>query len=152
MRRSPVAVLLLVAAACACSGTDANKVAGAAITAGAAVAVAGIHRAATGGCWADCRPGTRCDKESGTCVRLPCGGSCGPGERCSPVEGEERCVPRLSDEPMAGEPRAPGVGNDADAGAPSGDPCRGLCMRGEHCVVLDGGVADCAPDDAARRP
>lgn len=140
--RSALFASLALAVACtsACGADAGSKVAGAAITAGAAVAIAGVNRAATGGCWADCRPGTHCDKESGTCVRIPCGGSCGPAERCSPVEGEERCVPRASSEAEASaRPAAPAEG--ADAGA--ADPCRGLCLAGERCVVLDGGVADC---------
>ncbi len=66
---------------------------GAAVTAGAAVAGAGIYRATTGGCVAQCLGGLVCDRKSGLCVsRVPCNGRCDADEQCE--EGAvPRCVP-----------------------------------------------------------
>ena len=133
-------VCLLIATLLLGCGGDGGKYAAAGVTAGAAVALAGVNRAATGGCWADCRPGTRCDSESGTCVPIACGGACGTDERCVRSDQGEVCVQAVRDT-SAPLPESSAVAPPGDAGA---DPCRGLCLRGERCAV-DAGVADCLP-------
>src|SRR5262249_34418281 len=91
-----------------------NKVAGAAVAAGFGVAAAGVYRATTHGCWADCRPGLRCDHASGTCV---------------PIEpSSARAARRAANAPDGGT-------LDAESIDTSADPCRGLCFSGERCVV-----------------
>ena len=85
-----VAVGGALALAFACGGT--NDYLGAAVTAGAAVAAAGVNRAATGDCWAQCRNGMMCDRDSGTCVAVPCGGACPADWRCERLGNREQCV------------------------------------------------------------
>ena len=137
MLRSSLGLVALIAlSTCSCAGKDSNKLAAAAITAGAAVAVAAAHVAATDGCWGDCPTGTRCDHDSNTCVALPCRGSCPAMMRCERVGGEETCVAGVAD--TAEAPTAtPSVRPPSD-----GDPCKGLCFAGERCKITDG-VADC---------
>jgi hypothetical protein len=140
----PVAVVLglgLVAVA-ACTAKNNAKYPGAVGTAGAGVAMAGIYRAATGGCWASCPVGMECDEVSGTCLDLPCNGDC---------PAEHRCV---HDTCVRGEPdvsaRGAADAGPADAGpapiaapAPAG-PCNLLCLPSERCVTEDGG-SECRP-------
>lgn len=60
---------LALASSVACgSSPSRNDYAGAAIALGFGVAGAGVHRAATGGCYAQCTHGLVCDRESGQCV------------------------------------------------------------------------------------
>jgi hypothetical protein len=134
-------IVLLAGLLVACGGkhTSASKYASAGVTAGLGVAAAGIYRASTGGCWADCRPGTTCDEPSGTCVPLPCGGDCPAGTHCFHEGSEDRCIPADGD----GRAEAPAQGQP-DGGVAETDACRGLCLRGESCAVQNG-VADCVP-------
>jgi hypothetical protein len=129
--RLAAGVGILLVAACSRPKVDvtANKAAGAAVAAGFGVAAAGVYRAATGSCWADCRPGLRCDHASGMCVPL---------------------------EPSAAKHTA--TSHDVDGGAPSENdggadagPCRGLCLAGERCAIRDG-VADCIRPEAPAAP
>jgi hypothetical protein len=83
-------VLCLVAASSGCGGS--HDYAGAAITAGMAVAAAGVYRTATDGCWADCGPGFECDEPSGACVPTPCHAKCHADYRCMWVDGQQKCV------------------------------------------------------------
>ena len=84
------AVLTLSLCAVACGGGS-GKALSAAITAGAAVAGAGVYRAATDGCWAACANGELCDEESGMCVPAPCNGSCRADYDCMWVDGQQQC-------------------------------------------------------------
>lgn len=147
MRRSALLPLLALAAplaaTVACKGVDGGQVAAAAITTGLAVAAAGVNRAATGGCWADCPIGTECDEESGACVPLPCRAACPAEHRCVMQDGRETCVFRRGGDVAEGEPDEA----QPDAGPPA-DPCQGLCFPGERCEAA-GGVADCVPAPAA---
>jgi hypothetical protein len=141
------------AASLSCSGGSGAgaKYIGAAVTAAAGVAMAGAYRATTGGCWASCRPGTECDEASGTCVEIPCRNRCPAEFRCVRVGGAYECVrgarETASGEPPQGEP-AP---DEPSPGEPQNepDPCKGLCLSGEQCVVK-AGVADCVPAPAAQ--
>jgi hypothetical protein len=69
-----------------------SDVVSAAITAGAAVAGAGIYRSATDGCWADCLFGQECDEVSGLCVDSPCNADCSADYECVWLEGQQQCV------------------------------------------------------------
>ena len=102
--------LLLVLAPSACAGSSGSStVANAAIGTGLAVAAAGINRAVNKECWAACRPGLVCNRESGLCVEE--GTAPGSFPRAHPLEqvnanpaGREYEVPPL-------------VACDGDAGA-----------------------------------
>lgn len=89
----PLWVRALLLTAAGCGGDYGN----AAIATAGGVAHAGVNRAVTKECWAQCRPGLLCDHETGMCVEhKPCKGRCASNERCE-TEGqvEERCVPIL---------------------------------------------------------
>lgn len=154
-----------------CKGADSGQIAAAAITVGAAVAAAAINRAATDECWGNCTHGTMCDPESGQCIPIPeipgrqsqgeqrwypCDPlrfECGPSEwlvcdaqgcewyRCD--ESIEICEPRPAPGCVeGGECEVLLAERPAPAATPVVDPCRGLCLTGERCVVREG-VADC---------
>jgi dienelactone hydrolase len=82
----------LASSGCRSGSVSAQQVATAsAFTVGATA----IYRATQGGCWATCRGGWVCDKESGTCVERPaCGSRCKSDERCE-TGAVDRCVPIL---------------------------------------------------------
>jgi hypothetical protein len=90
LRALAVAFVLVVLAAC--GGQPVSKIAGAAIGTGLAVGAAGVNRAATGECWASCRPGMICDKASGLCVE----------------QGSRTGAPRAAPRAPAGEQYEPG--------------------------------------------
>lgn len=139
-----VGVALSVALLLPACGGDASKYASAAVTAGIAVAAAGVNRAATDACWADCPPGTACNEETGACEALPCRNACPADGRCKIVDGKETCVRGEVQDVAA---REEGGGGGPDAGAPAAggeDPCRGLCFRNERCVTRNN-VAECEP-------
>jgi hypothetical protein len=75
-----------------CAGAAAGTVATAAVTTAVAVGAAGISRA-SGGCYASCPVGTRCNESSGLCDPIPCRGTCASNERCDQTGVFERCVP-----------------------------------------------------------
>lgn len=164
----PLAAVLALAG---CKGADTGQIAAAAITVGAAVAAAAIHRAATDECWGNCSHGTMCDPASGRCVpipetpgRVPLGEErwypcdparfeCGPDEwlvcdeggcawyRCD--EALELCNLRPPTSCEQGGPCEQRLAGAVMLPAPPAiDPCRGLCLAGEQCVVQDR-VADC---------
>ncbi len=118
-----LAVIAAGPAACAAGNTAAN----AAIGTGLAVAAAGINRAATGECWASCRPGTVCDKATGLCVE--------PGSRSkAPSQRAAALVP------AAGE--SPGH----EYVVPPAEAAECSCPPGEAC---DAGPRECAFDGGA---
>ncbi len=69
-----------------------NSVAGATLGV-TAVGATAIYRRQTGGCWANCQTGWQCDRDSGTCVPIPCGG-CRADEKCVRSPRGDECVPR----------------------------------------------------------
>src|SRR5688572_11913219 len=53
--------------------------------AGGSFIAAGVSSAVSrtsGGCYADCPPGTKCNRETGVCDELPCRGRCAHNEHC----------------------------------------------------------------------
>lgn len=82
--------LLLVASGCV-AGSAASSAANVALNTALAVGASAASRA-SGGCYANCPPGTTCDATTGMCQRQPCRGECGPNEEC--IEGalSYRCV------------------------------------------------------------
>jgi hypothetical protein len=118
----------------ACGGGD---YAGAAVTAGAAVAAAGVYRAATDGCWAACAQGEECDEVSGMCVPAPCGDACPADWRCLWVDGQQQCV----------APALEGAGPlEEVAGAPKSD------KETNEALCLVAGITDCAAAPHPPRP
>lgn len=72
------------------------------VTAGAAVTSAVVNtavgvgasavRRANGECYTPCNPGSACNKETGMCDPIPCGGRCRFDERCEQDPVADRCV------------------------------------------------------------
>jgi len=81
----------------------------AAVMAGTGVAAVGVNRSLTGDCWGWCGAGSVCDRDSGLCVRQPCGGNCRYDEACE----NDTCVLRRREQPV---PPA-----DVDGSAPTED-------------------------------
>ena len=75
-----------------CGGNNARTYQAAGATAGLGVLTAGVNRQITGDCWANCPPGTRCDRAHGVCVELPCRGECPSGKRCERFGTRDECV------------------------------------------------------------
>jgi hypothetical protein len=75
-----------------------------------AIGATALQRSATSGCWANCQTGTQCDKESGMCVPIPCGG-CPADAICVDSPRGEECVHR------ARETRVDSIIDAGDAGA-----------------------------------
>ena len=116
--RGVLASLVLGAAAVAACGGNSNYVA-AGVGLGATVLATGLHRVATGSCWANCSKGYYCDHESGTCLRGECDPSCREGDYCvKEANGDFRCVAPAGTYALGRRPPAPPE-NEAsyDAGA-----------------------------------
>jgi hypothetical protein len=75
--------LLLLPLAFGCGSSNHDKYVQAAVGAGLAVAVTGVHRAVTKDCWARCSPGYLCNQESGLCERGECLPACEVGMHCT---------------------------------------------------------------------
>lgn len=120
MRRALLITVLLFPAACANTPDQRVQYSSAAVGLATGVTGAAIYRATTGGCWANCRQGMYCDRDSGLCKPMPC-----PNGDCS-----------ASSSAAAPAPASPPP--------PALDPCRGLCFPGERCVVTHD-IADCVP-------
>jgi hypothetical protein len=86
MRFVLLAVVLL-----SCAGSSA-AVSNAVINTALGVTMAGASRA-SGGCYAACPLGTRCEPKTGLCEELPCRGRCRSDERCETVSGLPQCMP-----------------------------------------------------------
>jgi len=113
-------LLVLACSFLGCGGKNASAYQGAAGTAGLGVVAAGVNRHITGDCWANCPPGTRCDRDRGTCVELPCRGSCPDGKRCQRVGSMYECMYEgYFDRPATGPPDRDdaGVAVNVDAAA-----------------------------------
>lgn len=92
MRALRVLVLVLVTQA-GCAGVAAGSVANAAINTAIAGTVAGVRRA-NGDCYTVCNPGSACNKSTGMCDPLPCGGRCNFDEKCESTHLGDRCMSR----------------------------------------------------------
>src|SRR5262245_60014744 len=100
----------------ACGGKNAAAYNAAAVTAGIGVLAAGVNRSITGDCWANCPPGTACDRPRGVCVELPCRGQCPDGKKCQRVGSLYECMYEgIFDRPASGGSR-----DKDDAGVDAG--------------------------------
>jgi hypothetical protein len=113
-RLGPFRSAALLALGCfSCGGNNAKNYQAAGATAGFGVLAAGVNRGITGDCWANCPPGTRCDRARGVCEDLPCRGECPVGKRCERFGDRYECVVSgFMDRPLARDPAT-----SADAGA-----------------------------------
>lgn len=111
-----------------------SPAANAAIATAANVAAAVAIRAATGSCYAQCAYGTMCDHKSGTCV---------PIRAEPPPPEEDPCVEecalfaadRVPGEPPPKRPASTCKCPPPRDESPSTDPCAGMCLPGEKCVM-----------------
>lgn len=74
-----------------CAGAGAGAIANAAINTALAGTVAGVRRA-NGDCYTICNPGSACNKATGMCDPLPCGGRCNFDEKCESTFTGDKCV------------------------------------------------------------
>jgi hypothetical protein len=117
----------------ALSGCVANKTSfgtnaayNAAIATATGIAAAGISRA-SGGCYANCPPGTACNSVTGFCEELPCRGLCSTEEHCEMTPTSWKCMPgrsapteiQIGRTPIEGPATQPG---DAQPSAPLPSP------------------------------
>jgi hypothetical protein len=70
-----------------CAGAAASAIANTAV----AVTVSAVRRS-QGECYTVCNPGHACNKATGTCEPLPCGGQCGFDQKCVLTPTGEQCV------------------------------------------------------------
>jgi hypothetical protein len=116
------ALLALVLLPFACGGDNARTYQAAGATAGMGVLAAGVNRSITGDCWANCPPGTRCDRAHGVCVELPCRGECPVGKRCERFGDRYECVVSgFMDRPSSRDPATDAGGADAGAADVAGE-------------------------------
>jgi hypothetical protein len=83
----------------------------AAVMGASGVAAVGVNRSVTGDCWGSCSAHHRCDRDSGMCVRQPCGGECRINEACE----NDKCVLRRREQPV------PVYDDDGGPGVPRAD-------------------------------
>jgi hypothetical protein len=116
---------LVAVVGAACTQTRGNAYGPAAVGLGATVIGAGVNRALTGGCWANCQEGFYCNREKGICERGECETPCREGDYCVRESTYQfRCVTRPGSF-VIGQP-PPDAGADvsvpsADAAAPASD-------------------------------
>lgn len=87
LRGAVLSVVMLGVSGCAAS---AAAVTNAALTTAIAASVSGARRA-NGDCFTVCNPGTTCNKETGYCDPLPCGGKCEFDQQCVLTPTGEAC-------------------------------------------------------------
>lgn len=135
----PWLVLLAGVAALGCTPyvPGLNKTGSATVFGATGVGATAVHRRVTGGCWANCQPGTQCDRDSGLCVPIPCGG-CPVDTKCVATPRGPECVSRASERRRRRDagtdalpPGTPQVSadsgsdtRDGDAGAVDGESVR----------------------------
>ena len=91
-----------------CTGPAAGSMAASAAANTVLALGASAASRASGGCYASCPTGTRCDPTSGLCVSLPCGGRCQAHEQCVERATGSRCLALgLPGETLTVEPPRP---------------------------------------------
>lgn len=136
MRARRIAGLLSTALVLSPTSCTKSPAANAAIVTAANVAAAVAMRAATGSCYATCAYGTVCDHRSGTCV---------PARLEAPLPEEDPCAEEcalLAADAQPGDPDTPRGSGHCDCPPPPDksdpDPCAGMCLAGEKCVMKNG--------------
>ena len=79
---------VLMVSGCAAAG---GSVGSAVVNTAVAATVSGVRRA-EGDCYTVCNPGSACNRTTGLCDRLPCGGACSFDQRCEITAVGETCV------------------------------------------------------------
>jgi hypothetical protein len=91
-----------------CGGSNEYQYKEAALGLGATVAMTGVYRATTGGCWANCTPGFACERKSGLCRRTECVPACPSTQTCVIEEDDRfRCIDMLGTGPLGATSSAP---------------------------------------------
>lgn len=84
-------LMLMLPVLSGCAGAAAGAVGNAAINTAIAATASGVRRA-NGDCFTPCNPGTACNKATGMCDPIPCGGSCNFDQKCQSTYLGDRCV------------------------------------------------------------
>ncbi len=130
-------VVAFAASAMMQAGCTKSPAANAAIVAAANVAAAVALHEATGSCYATCAYGTQCDHKSGTCIPIR------PEAQVEVDPCAEECA-QFEIDRAAGMPPRPESATQCRCTAPprepesASDPCGGMCMKGEKCVMRNG--------------
>lgn len=74
-----------------CAGAAAGAVVNAGVNTAIAATASGVRRA-NGECFTPCNPGTTCNKSTGMCDAIPCGGKCNFDEKCESTYVGDKCV------------------------------------------------------------
>jgi hypothetical protein len=90
-----VFALLCAAVLLSCHTGSSNTVSGAVIMSSLALGASAANRA-SGGCYAVCQQGERCNEKTGMCEALPCRGQCMAGETCEEGFFGVKCLPNAS--------------------------------------------------------
>lgn len=85
------ALVLVTFPLLSCAGAAAGTIVNAAVNTALAGAVSGARRA-SGDCYTICNPGSACNRSTGMCDPIPCGGRCNFDEKCESTYVGEKCV------------------------------------------------------------
>ena len=85
------ALLALTLSLMSCAGAAAGTIVNAAVNTGLAATVSGVRRA-NGDCFTICNPGSACNRSTGMCDPIPCGGRCHFDEKCESTYVGDKCV------------------------------------------------------------
>lgn len=86
-----LAVVVLLGGLSGCAGAAAGAITNAVVNTAVAGTVSGVRRA-NGECFTICNPGSACNKSTGMCDPLPCGGRCNFDEKCESTYLGDKCV------------------------------------------------------------
>ncbi len=87
MKRLRLLAVTMLSGCVAASGAVVN----AAVNTAIGVGVSGVRRA-EGDCYTPCNPGTSCNRATGLCDPIPCGGRCNFDEKCESTYVGDKCV------------------------------------------------------------
>lgn len=93
-----LAVLMLLLEGCAGAAVG-NAIVNSAVAAGVAAG-----RRANGDCYTPCNPGHVCNRATGTCEPLPCGGNCPALTHCEVWGAKQTCVADAPNTPLPTKP------------------------------------------------
>ena len=85
------ALLLTMFPLLSCAGAAAGAITNAAINTAVAGTVSGVRRA-QGDCFTICNPGSACNRSTGMCDPIPCGGRCSFDEKWESTYVGDTCV------------------------------------------------------------
>lgn len=86
-----LAAVMVLSTLPSCAAASAGVAAEAAVNTAVGVTASAIRRA-SGECYTPCNPGSVCNKGTGLCEPIPCGGRCSFDEKCEATYTGDKCV------------------------------------------------------------